>query len=80
MWGRKEEKNTTDFNFNDLTNAFSSRLDFSKNNFYSSAEFVSKSDDAVIIFNEIRNAKPGQVHFFLMLDMGKKGFGINANF
>ena len=49
-----------DFNFNDLTNAFSSRIDFSKNNFYSSAEFVSKSNDALIIFNEIRNAKPSR--------------------
>jgi hypothetical protein len=77
--GRKEESNNTDFNFNDLTNAFSSRIDFSKNNFYSSAEFVSKSNDALIIFDEIRNTKPGSAILF-DVGYGKRGFGINANF
>lgn len=77
--GRKEENDNTDYNFNDLTNAFSSRLNFSVNNFYSSAEFVSKSSDAVIIFDNIRNTKPGNA-FLFDVGYGKKGFGINANF
>ena len=77
--GRKEENDNTDYNFNDLTNAFSSRLNFSVNNFYSSAEFVSKSSDAVIIFDNIRNTKPGSA-FLFDVGYGKKGFGINANF
>ena len=72
--GRKEENDDTDYNFNDLTNAFSSRLNFSVNNFYSSAEFVSKSSDAVIIFDKIRNTKPGNA-FLFDIGYGKKGLG-----
>tara|TARA_B110000003_G_scaffold269426_1_gene300424 strand:- start:6795 stop:8438 length:1644 start_codon:yes stop_codon:yes gene_type:complete len=77
--GRKEINDNTDFNFNDLTNAVSSRLNFASNNFYSSAEFVSKSNDAIIIFDVIRNKKQGSA-FLFDIGYGKKGFGINANF
>lgn len=77
--GRKEESNNTDFNFNDLTNSFSARLNFSNNNFYSSAEYVSKSKDALILFDVVRNVKPGNA-FLLDVGYGKKGFGINATF
>ena len=54
-------------------------MNFSKNNFYSSAEFVSKSNDGLIIFKEVRNIKPGNA-FLFDFGYGKKGFGINANF
>jgi hypothetical protein len=77
--GRKEVNDNLDFNFNDLTNAISGRVNFSKNNFYSSAEFVSKSNDGLIIFKEVRNIKPGNA-FLFDVGYGKKGFGINANF
>lgn len=77
--GRKEVNDNLDFNFNDLTNAISGRVNFSKNNFYSSAEFVSKSNDGMIIFKEVRNIKPGNA-FLFDFGYGKKGFGINANF
>ena len=77
--GRKEVNDNLDFNFNDLTNAISGRVNFSKNNFYSSAEFVSKSNDGLVIFKEVRNIKPGNA-FLFDFGYGKKGFGINANF
>ncbi len=77
--GRTEVNNNLNFNFNDLTNAISGRVNFYKNNFYSSAEFVSKSKDGVIIFQEVRNVKPGKA-FLLDVGYGEKGFGINANF
>lgn len=76
---RDEKKTLTDFNFNDRTNAFSGRFNFSINSFYSSAEFVSKTDDAIIIFNEIRNVKPGSA-FLFDIGYGKRGFGVNATF
>lgn len=77
--GRKEVNDNLDFNFNDLTNAISGRVNFTKNNFYSSAEFVSKSNDGLMIFKEVRNIKPGNA-FLFDFGYGKKGFGINANF
>jgi hypothetical protein len=67
--GREEVNNNSDFNFNDLTNAVSGRVNFSNNNFYSSAEFVSKSNDGLIIFKEVRNIKPGNAFLF---DVEKK--------
>ena len=77
--GRKEESNNADFNFNDLTNSLSARLNFSNNSFYSSAEYVSKSKDALMLFDMVRNVKPGNA-FLLDVGYGKKGFGINATF
>ena len=79
--GREEVNNTPtpDYDFNDLTNAISGRVSFSKNNFYSSVEYISKSNDAVIIFQNIRNTKPGNA-FLFDVGYGKKGFGINATF
>ena len=61
------------------TNAFSGRLDYSKNSFYSGIEYVAKSKDAVILFGQVRNSKPGSA---LLLNLGyaKKGFGIDATF
>lgn len=78
--GRTQKKAEGGFvDFNDLTSAFSSRIDFSKGNFYSNFEYISKSKDALVMFNQIRNAKEGNA---LQLNLGysKKGLGIDATF
>jgi len=77
--GRKEKSTITLPAFNDLTNAFSTRLDYSKNNFYSSLEYVLKENDAVFIANKIRSVKSGN-SFLLNLGYGKKGIGIDVTF
>ena len=47
--GRNEKTTTTNlYDYKDLTNLFSSRIDFSSNNFYSNFEFVAKSKDPII--------------------------------
>lgn len=69
----------TDPNFEELTNAFSGRLDFSKNSFYANAEYVYKTEDAVVINETVLNnlVKPGNA---LMLNLGyvASGLGVNA--
>ncbi|MDC1375415.1 DUF6029 family protein [Polaribacter sp.] len=64
--GRSQEKTETNFDYNNRTDLFSSRIEFSKDHFYSNLEYVAKGKDAVIIQNQIKNAK--------------KGLGINATF
>lgn len=79
--GRKEDVTLQDPNFEELTNAFSGRVDYTNNNFYSSLEYVSKSEDAVVQINQVSNnfVKPGSA---LLLNAGftKKGFGLDATF
>ena len=77
--GRKQNSTITTPNFNELTNAFSARLDYSKGNFYSSLEYATKGKDAIIIFGNVKNAKSGSAHL-LNLGYAKKGFGIDATF
>ncbi len=79
--GRKEEINIEDPEFNELTNAFSGRLDYSKGNFYSSIEYVSKSDDAIVQVGQYSNdfIKPGSA-FLFNTGYSKKGFGLDATF
>ncbi len=77
--GRKQKATVTTPSFNDLTNAFSTRLDFSKNNIYANAEIVSKGKDAVILAGQIKNAKKGTT-FLLNFGYAKKGIGIDATF
>jgi len=76
--GRKQKTTVTSPEFADLTNAFSTRVDFSKGNFYVTSEFVTKSKDAVFIANQIKNAKKGNA-FLLNFGYAKKGLGINTN-
>lgn len=75
--GRKQKTEVKTPKFNELTNAFSARLDWSKGNFYANTEYVNKSSDALIYFNEVKNVKPGNA---LLLNFGysKKGLGIDA--
>ena len=76
--GRKEDIALPDPDFDELTNAFSGRLDFSNKNFYSSLEYVSKSEDAVVQIGQVSNnfIKSGNA---LLLNTGftKKGFGLD---
>lgn len=75
--GRNQKvENKNDINFNDLTNAFSTRLDWSKGNFYSNVEYITKGNDAIYIFNQIKNSKKGNA---LLMNFGytKSGLGID---
>ena len=77
--GRSQERTETNFDYNNRTDLFSTRLEFTKDNFYSNLEYVAKGKDAVIIQNQIKNAKKGAA---LLANFGyaKKGLGINATF
>ncbi|MFY0630251.1 MAG: hypothetical protein JXR05_07705 [Flavobacteriaceae bacterium] len=77
--GRDQAIETANPDYTEKTNAFSGRLDYSKNSFYSGVEYVSKSNDAVILFGQVRNSKPGSALLF-NLGYAKKGFGIDATF
>ncbi len=70
--GRKQDVTNTDLDINNLTNLFSSRLEYSKDNFYSNIEYVSKGNDAVFIANQIRNVKR-EMPFCLILVTQRKG-------
>lgn len=67
------------YDFNNLTNAFSTRLNWSKGNFYTNTEYVIKSSDGVILFDRINTIKSGNA-FLLNLGYAKKGIGIDATF
>lgn len=79
--GRDEKvASIPDPNFEDRTDAYAGRINYAHQNFYASAEYNYKSDDAVIETNgQIKNnfIKPGNA---LLINMGytKKGFGIDA--
>lgn len=77
--GRYEETDIENPNFDELTNAFSGRLDFSKNSFYASAKYVAKTEDAIVETHTINNdlVKPGNA---LLLNFGyvAQGLGVNA--
>ena len=79
--GRKEATDIVDPSFNELTNAFSGRIDFSIGSFYSGLEYVSKSDDAIVQVGQISNdfVKPGSALLF-NTGFSKKGFGVDATF
>ena len=68
-------------NFEALTNAFSGRVNYSINSFYSSVEYNYKSEDAVLnrVSNIIDNdfIKPGNA-ILLNLGYSKQGLGIDA--
>ena len=80
--GRKEDLSIEEPAFDYLTNAFSNRLDYSYKNFYSSAEYVYKSEDAVVQVLNGNNVfpddfvKPGSALLF-NTGYSKKGLGID---
>ena len=79
--GREQKVNLDAPNFEALTNVYSGRLDFSYGKFYSSAEYVSKSNDAIVQANQISNQfiKPGS-GFLFNAGYSQKGLGIDATF
>lgn len=77
--GRNQTATIDNPEFKNLTNAFSGRIDYSQDNFFSSLEYVYKSGDAVIIFDQVRNVKDGNA-LELNLGYSKKGLGINTTF
>lgn len=79
--GREEEINRENPNYEALTRAYSGRIDFSHQNFYTSIEYVGKSDDAIVQVNQVSNdfIKPGNAILF-NAGYSKKGFGFDATF
>ena len=79
--GRKEETTFLEPSFNELTNSLSGRVDYYQNNFYSNAEYVIKSDDAIKQGGQLSNrlVKPGNA-FLFNTGYSKRGFGIDATF
>ena len=79
--GRNETTDIENPNFDDLTNAFSGRIDFTQGNFYANAEYVAKTDDVAVIAGQLINnfVNPGNA---LLLNTGfsQKGFGVDATF
>lgn len=63
------------------TMAYSSRIDFSKGNFYTNVEYVLKNRDAYVEFGILMDDKQ-YLGKALLLDLGysKSGLGINASF
>ncbi len=68
-----------DTGFNELTNAFSGRINYAKNNIYANIEGVFKSKDALVEDNNIYTSKNFYGNAFL-LEMGysKKGIGFTS--
>ena len=80
--GRDEKLDLPDQKFNDLTNAFGGRVNFSHNSYYISFEMNYKAEDAVVqINNQVNNrlVKPGS-SFLINTGYSKKGFGVDATF
>lgn len=76
--GRQDDITIENPNFNEITNAFSNRLDFIHNSFYATFEYCYKSDEPAIIFNELDNdfIKPGS-SFLLNTGYSQKGLGVD---
>lgn len=79
--GRKEDTTFLEPSFNELTNSLSGRIDYYHNNFYSNAEYVIKSEDAIKQGGQLSNrlVKPGNALLF-NTGYSKRGFGIDATF
>jgi len=81
--GRYEKTSIPDPNFNELTNAFSGRISYSFDDFYSSMEYNYKSEDVIIdrISNQTKNnfVRSGNAILF-NFGYSKQGLGIDATF
>ncbi|POR30592.1 hypothetical protein BWK58_00980 [Flavobacterium columnare] len=79
--GRNELTDVYKPNFLSLTNAYSSRLNFTKGTFYFSTEYDYKTLDAIVEVRQINNnfIKDGNA-FLVNTGFSKKGFGIDATF
>ncbi len=78
--GRYEKTTIQNPNFNELTNGFAGRLNYSRNAFYFSTEYNLKSKDAILYPITVSNSfvKPGSA---LLMNFGytKKGIGIDVS-
>ena len=78
--GRTEKTTFANPNFNELTNGFAGRLNFSRNAFYFSSECNYKSEDAILYPIYVSNSfvKPGSA---LLMNFGytKKGVGLDVS-
>ena len=79
--GRFEMPHYISYDFNDLTNLFSTRLDYFSDDFYFEYEQVIKSKDGITQFGSISNefVKKGSAHS-LNLGVTKPGFGLDMTF
>ena len=67
--------------FNKNTDAFSIRVNYSINNFYSNIEYVAKEKDALVEFSFVNTEKLSKGNALLFnTGYSQKGFGINATF
>lgn len=67
--------------FNKNTDAFSIRVNYSKENFYSNIEYVAKEKDALVEFGFVNTSKLSKGNALLFnAGYSQKGFGINATF
>ncbi|WP_457616327.1 DUF6029 family protein [Lutibacter sp.] len=71
----------TNPNFNNGTNAYSGRINFNKNNFYTNLEYVLKSEDALVEFGYVNTNSLAKGNALLLnLGYSQKGLGINTTF
>jgi len=79
--GREESINIENPTFNELTNAFSGRLDFSQGSFYGGLEYVAKSEDGIPFRNQFDSyiTKPGSA-ILLNTGIALSGFSTNLTF
>lgn len=77
--GRDEKPPIKNPKFENLTNAFSGRINFSHNSFYASTEYAFKTEDAVIVNNKVDNnlIKPGN-SILINFGYSQKNLGIDA--
>lgn len=78
---RSQKIKNTLTNFNKNTYAYSGRINYSKNNFFSSIEYVLKDADALFEFGSLNTDAVSKGNAFLInSSYSIKGFGINASF
>ncbi len=78
--GRSDNKNKSNF-YDEITNLFSARLDYSSSSLYSSFEFINKSKNPIVLFGSLSDTfiKKGTA---LLFNSGffKNGLGIDFTF
>ena len=78
--GRSDNKNKSNL-YDEMTNLFSARLDYSSSSFYSSLELINKSKNPIVMFGSLSNTfvKKGTA---LLFNSGffKNGLGIDFTF
>ena len=79
--GRNEKTDLISPDFDELTNAYAGRFNFSKGNFYWSTEFNYKSKDGVLYdSNIVDNYTKSGTALLMNFGYSKKGFGLDATF